>query len=298
MAIYNDLPILIIAFNRVEITRSLIESLREIAPRQLFYSVDGPKQNNDQDLQINQQMRELVSTIDWPCSVETLFSESNYGSGLWPYKSISWALSKSEKILILEDDVRITHTFYEISVYCLNKFEDDKEVFAICASNISDTWGSEKSYQINSSKYFAGWGWAIWADRWDDYKFKIDESAELSFFSLLKLNNLNFLISSYFWINFYRIKHDYINAWDYQINYLLFITNMKVLKPDRNLSTNIGIGASATHTKKMPEIKLNYLPFDVSNLNINLFIDSKKERLWRKYRLRFLIKSLWLKLYI
>jgi hypothetical protein len=179
----------------------------------------------------------------------------------------------------------------------LNKFEDDKEVFAICASNISDTRGSEKSYQINSSKYFAGWGWAIWADRWGEYKFKIDESAELSFFSLLKLNNLNFWISSYFWINFYRIKHDYINAWDYQINYLLFITNMKVLKPDRNLSTNIGIGASATHTKKMPELKLNYLPFDLSKLNINLFIDSKQERLWRKSRLRFLIKSLWLKLY-
>ena len=297
MAINNDLPILIVAFNRVDLTRSLIESLREIAPRELFYSVDGPKNDSQHDLNLNQQMRELVSIIDWPCSVQTLFSESNLGSGLWPYKSISWALSKSKKLLILEDDVRITKTFYELSEYCLNEFEDDKDIFAICASNISDTQGSEKSPQINSSKYFAGWGWAIWTDRWNKYKFEIDESYELSFFSLLKLNNFNFFISLYFWINFYRIKLKYINAWDYQINYLLFMTNMKVLKPDRNLSTNIGIGASATHTKKMPELMLNCLPFDLPQLDIKLSIDSKKEKLWRRSRLSFLFKSLWLKLH-
>ena len=119
----------------------------------------------------------------------------------------------------------------------------------------------------------------------------------MSFFSLLKLNNFNFFISLYFWINFYRIKHKYINAWDYQINYLLFVTNMKVLKPDRNLSTNIGIGTSATHTKKMPELMLNCLPFELPHLDIKLSIDSKKEILWRKSRLRFLIKSLLLKLH-
>ena len=75
------------------------------------------KNDSQHDLNLNQQMRELVSIVDWPCSVQTLFSESNLGSGLWPHKSISWALSKSEKLLILEDDVRITKTFYELSYY-------------------------------------------------------------------------------------------------------------------------------------------------------------------------------------
>ena len=89
MVLNNNLPVLIIAFNRLEITRSLIESLREIAPSQLFYSLDGPKQNNDHDLQLNQQMRDLVSIIDWPCSVETLFSESNFLS--CPAGHVCWA---------------------------------------------------------------------------------------------------------------------------------------------------------------------------------------------------------------
>ena len=138
MTMNNDIPILLIAFNRVELTQSLIESLREIAPHKIFYSIDGPRLNNDKDLKLNRQLKELISIIDWPCSVETLFSETNFGSGLWPYKSISWALTKSRTIIVLEDDVRITNSFYQLAGYCLNKFDKDKEIFAICASNICD----------------------------------------------------------------------------------------------------------------------------------------------------------------
>jgi hypothetical protein len=296
MTINNDIPILIIAFNRVELTQSLIESLREIAPHKIFYSIDGPRLNNDKDLKLNRQLKELISIIDWPCSVETLFSETNFGSGLWPYKSISWALTKSRTIIVLEDDVRITNSFYQLAGYCLNRFDKDKEIFAICASNICDSQGNETSNLMASSKYFSGWGWAIWSDRWEEYKFDINQLKKLSFFSLLKQNNYNFLIALYFWFNFYKVKNNLVKAWDYQINYLLFTTDKKVIKSDRNLSNNKGTGFNATHTKKMPELRMNRLPFNDLNYMFDLRIDPKKEKLWRKSRLIFLIKSLLLRI--
>lgn len=295
MTMNNDIPILIIAFNRVEVTQSLFESLREIAPRKIFYSIDGPRLNNENDLKFNRSLRELVSIIDWPCSVETLFSETNFGSGLWPYKSISWALTKSPSIIVLEDDVRITNSFYQLAGFCLNKFENDKEIFAICASNICDPKGSEESNFIASSKYFSGWGWAIWSDRWEEYKFDVNQLKKLSFFSLLKQNNYNLLITLYFWFNFYKVKNNLVKAWDYQINYLLFTTNKKVIKSDKNLSINLGTGFSATHTKKLPELRMNRLPFKDLNYVFDLSIDPKKEKLWRKSRFIFLIKSLLLR---
>jgi hypothetical protein len=296
MADNSELPILIVAFNRVNHTRDLINSLRGIAPKRVFYTVDGPKTQNSADFDINLELRNLISTIDWPCTIETLFSDSNLGAGAWPHKSIEWALSKSPILLILEDDVRISESFYDLAGYCLENFKNNKDIFSICASNIADPNGTEKSNLISATKYFSGWGWATWADRWQLYRYELSSLETISYTSLLKLNNFNIFISLYFWINFYRIRNNRIQAWDYQINHLLFSTQMKVLKPLKNLSENVGIGTRATHTKSMPLLKLNVLEPINAKYHINLDVNPKNEKLWRKFRLMLLRKSLLLRI--
>lgn len=294
--IENDIPILLIAFNRVEITQNAIEHLREIKPSKFFFSVDGPRKNNSNDKDLILKVKNLVELIDWPCHIETLFSEINFGSGIWPYTSIQWALSRSPKLIIIEDDVRISSTFYQISRSCLNTYEANKDIFAICASNIVDNTGLEKSQIIRASKYFSGWGWATWANRWNDYKLNLNEVKKINLYSLLKKNNFNFFVWIYFWMNFYKIRKDKIKAWDYQINHLLFSSSKIILKPDRNLSTNVGIGESATHTNKMPILKINNLDFNTINFVTNLQVDRLKEKKWRKARMKFLLKTLMLKI--
>jgi hypothetical protein len=292
----SELPILIIAFNRVNLTRDLIKSLRGIAPKRVFYTVDGSKTQNPADLKINLELRNLISIIDWPCTIETLFSDSNLGAGAWPHKSIDWALSKSQTVLILEDDVRISESFYDLAAYCLENFKNNKDIFSICASNIADPSGSEKSDWISATKYFSGWGWATWADRWQSYRYDLNSLMTISYVSLLKLNNFNIFIALYFWLNFYRIRNNRIQAWDYQINHLLFSTQMKVLKPLKNLSTNVGVGTRATHTKQMPLLKLNTLQPINTKYQVNLDLNPKNEKLWRKFRLMLLRKSLILRI--
>lgn len=291
----NHLPVLIIAFNRFEITKELFSSIREFSPSEIYYSIDGPRIGNSEDKITNNKLRNLISTVDWPCRIETLFSEINKGSGIWPYESISWALAQTPRLLILEDDVRISKTFYDLSKYCLDKFEDNKRIFAICASNIIDLHGDSESMMVNSSKYFSGWGWSTWADRWETYEFDIKKKNLLSFLTLLKSNNYNLFISLYFWLNFFKIKNNLLQAWDYQINYLLFTSQKLILKPDRNLSINLGTGNSATHTKSLPKINFNQELSIEKNFKVNLELDYRKEKLWRKSRLRFLIKSILLR---
>jgi hypothetical protein len=196
----------------------------------------------------------------------------------------------------LEDDVRISESFYDLAAYCLENFKNNKDIFSICASNIADPNGSEKSDWISATKYFSGWGWATWADRWQSYRYDLNSLKTISYASLLKLNNFNIFISLYFWINFYRIRNNRIQAWDYQINHLLFSTQMKVLKPTKNLSENVGIGIRATHTKSMPLLKLNVLEPINANYHINLDVNPKNEKLWRKFRLTLLRKSLLLRI--
>ena len=104
-------------------------------------------------------------------------------------------------------------------------------------------------------------------------------------------------IALYFWLNFYRIRYNRLQAWDYQINWLLFSTQMKILKPLKNLSTNVGTGIDATHTKKMPLLEINSLSTINPEYRINLELNSKNEKIWRRFRLILLVKSLFLKVF-
>lgn len=71
---------------------------------------------------------------------------------------------------------------------------------------------------------------------------------------------------------------------------------MKVLKPLKNLSINVGVGTRATHTKQMPLLKLNTLQPINTKYQVNLDLNPKNEKLWRKFRLMLLRKSLILRI--
>jgi hypothetical protein len=72
---------------------------------------------------------------------------------------------------------------------------------------------------------------------------------------------------------------------------------MKILKPLKNLSTNVGTGIDATHTKKMPLLEINSLSTINPEYRINLELNYKNEKIWRRFRLILLVKSLFLKVF-
>ena len=288
----NSLAVLLIAFNRPALTRSALQMISKFEPTVFFYSVDGPRENSTEDLSSVELCRNLIKDFDWNCDLFTNFSTTNYGSGVWPYKSISWAFSHVEKLLIIEDDVFISEDFYRQSISLLDKYKAQKEVFSICASNISDLDAIEQSNDLFFSKYFSGWGWATWKDRWEEYRFDITNEPKVRFLKLLFANNGNAIISLYFLINFYLVKRNKIQAWDYQINHLLFSGNRYVIKFKKNLSSNLGVGKNATHTKYLPKIQVNKIDGSYDS-KIRTALIPEEEKKWRKSRTRFIVNS-WL----
>jgi hypothetical protein len=288
----NSLPVLLIAFNRPVLTRSALLMIAKFKPPIFFFSVDGPRENSTDDLINVELCRDLIKNFNWNCEIHTNFSTKNYGSGVWPYKSINWAFGHVEKLLIIEDDVFTSEDFYRESNKILDHYKDQREIFGICASNISDLGAVEQSNDLFFSKYFSGWGWATWKDRWEEYRFDIANEPKIGFLKLLYANNGNVFISLYFLINFYLVRRNKIQAWDYQINHLLFSSDSFVIKFKKNLSSNIGVGKNATHTKYLPKIQVNKIDgsYDPS---IQIVLVPSEERRWRKSRIRFILKS-WL----
>ena len=285
-----NLPVLIIGYNRPEKITNLILNLRKFKPKKIYFSVDGPNSKKENDYINVALCRRSVEYIDWKCEIHTRFLDKNFGCRDAVITAINWAFNYEEFLLILEDDIEINPSFFRISEILLAKYRSDPDIFAICASNISDIDETEFIEDYYFTKYFSGWGWATWKDKWQLYNKNIFEMTKINFLQILKENNFNIFVTLYFYYNFNLIKNKRLDTWDYQINQLIINSNLGVLKMSRNLSKNTGIGEFATHTTVLPYIK--YFDREICEIKHprELKVDSKKEALHRKNLIRNLLK--------
>lgn len=272
-------------------TLGAIENIRALKPEKLFFSIDGPREGVQQDkLKIAECMKALEK-VDWRCDIQTLIADKNYGPGYWPQNSINWALTNVEKLMILEHDVRVSPDFYELSSKLLLSHENDASVFAICALNIEKNTSLNSNYEFFYTKYFSSWGWATWADRWSKYRYEIEKKDIIRFRELLQLNGYNFFIAFYFYYYIRKVANRKLRTWDFQINNLMFTEGMKVIRFHQNLSTNVGVGVESTHTKFIPELKIEEAS-GKALLNLqNNEVKEIDERRWRKYLSIYIYKS-------
>lgn len=286
-----DIPVLLISFNRPEMTIEAIYNIKKFQPSTIYFSVDGPRKDVIEDYENVQKCRQLRNFIDWECEVIEIFSDVNYGVGKWPHKVISEVLLKEKYLLIVEDDVRVSPEFYNLIKILLPRYENDAEVFSICASNISSQTKNSNSDGYFFTRYFACWGWATWSSKWKHYDYTIPQINMLIFWQTLKQNNFNILIFLYFMLNFYRIKIGKLVTWDYQVNYLIFRKKLINIKSMVNLSTNEGVGEKASHTKYLPKLEVGTLDLKKIKYKNNKSIDKIQEKKWRKARIKLLIRS-------
>lgn len=291
----GELPILLISFNRPEMTEGALLSIRELKPKKLFFTSDAPRVNNGTDADFIEECKNLLRLVDWECEIITRYAEINHGPGVWPHKAISWAFEHVDELLVVEHDVRISLEFYKEAQRLGNIYREHEDVFAICGLNISR--GINKKYSNNYfyTQYFSGWGWMTWKDRWSLYEPVLELDNQIKFIDLLKINNYNIFITYYFHSRFNKVRKKELKTWDFQIANLIFREKLNVIKFSRNMSVNVGGGKDATHTKYMPLHNIQNAP---NTKNMNSFNPNSKyfEKKWRAGMIWFLFKSILLRL--
>lgn len=156
-----DLPILVLAFNRPIQTRALLERLRQIKPSQLFIAADGPRSNNSLDAGRCREVRDLFRHIDWPCSVQRSFQDTNLGCRVAVETSLDWFFDHVECGVILEDDCIPQPSFFPYAQFLLDRYVDTHEVMMVAGSNLLCSWSSTgESYHFSACGSI--WGWATW----------------------------------------------------------------------------------------------------------------------------------------
>ena len=97
-------PILLIVFNRPDLTQRVFEAIRRMQPTQLYVAADGPRKNIAKDEENCNKCLEVIQQVDWPCAVNILKQPENLGCGRAVSKGITWFFNHVDQGIILEDD--------------------------------------------------------------------------------------------------------------------------------------------------------------------------------------------------
>lgn len=245
-----ETPIVVIVFNRPNLTAQVLEILREIKPKSLFLIGDGPRETALGESELCRQTREVFWGIDWDCEVKTNYSDVNLGCKLRVVSGLDWVFSQVESAIILEDDCLPDTSFFTFAADMLIRFQDDLSVGMISGNNyLFGLHEINESYY--ASKYPHIWGWATWKRAWQKYDPEIcawkdmNSEAKIQWHKGLQHGRGE----RAFWTKaFDAVSNNLIDTWDFQWVFTMFNSKMVSIVPRKNLVSNSGIGAQATHT--------------------------------------------------
>jgi hypothetical protein len=244
-----DAPILLITFNRLRVTQKVFAAIRDVKPSKLYIASDGARSHCVGEAQKVDEVRQfLLSAVDWPCDVHTLFRSSNAGCKMGVSGAIDWFFKTEESGIILEDDCLPHPDFFKFCAEMLNRHKNDSRVLAINGCNFqNDQKRGQGDYYF--SRFMHVWGWATWRRAWDQ------NDVDLKFWPTWKQSQtwLSFFgrdaIQRRFWDRvFDRMYAQKIDTWDHAWVASLWHANGFVITPNVNMVSNIGFGADATHT--------------------------------------------------
>lgn len=240
-------PILFCLFNRPDLTRRVFASIAAQRPRHLLVSCDGPRSNHPDDLDLVEQSRKVVEAVDWPCQVQTLYSDVNLGCRQQMARAITWAFTQHEQVIILEDDCLPDPTFYNYCEQLLDRYSDNDQVMMISGDNFQRARRSAPESSYFFSGYAHIWGWATWRRAWNHFEMKMsswsrDEHVDTVARYCCNDDERNF------WAGvFERQQAGEIDTWNFSWQWACWKQSGLAVLPRHNLVTKIGFRADGTH---------------------------------------------------
>lgn len=236
-------PVLVVVFNRPEVTRAMIDSLREVKPDQLFVAADGPRPNHPEDVGLCARTRQALDNIDWPCQLEVLAHDHNCGLQKSMVTAIDWFLSHVDEGVILEEDCLVHPDFFSFAAIMLERYRTTAEVMAVTSVNIDATVDhGPSSYFFASGGHI--WGWATWRRAWEGFDPVLAQWPRVQDSFGPGTPPLHRALGSKFASAHAGTKRTWARAWHFTVARQQGL----VVVPSVNMVHNIGLAKGATHT--------------------------------------------------
>jgi hypothetical protein len=235
-----NLPCLIIAYSRPQGIDYLLDVLRESAVPRTYISIDGPR--NDNDALNRSRILEIIERYrrDYNMKIEILSHEINLGVGAGVISAIDWFFSQESKGIVLEDDLRISKSFFQYAEESLSIYEFDPKVWMVSGTQLFPS-----SLNLNDcswTNYPMIWGWAGWSSKWKLMRASLLQHKNLGYRHLFNYRYL------YWAIGGNRALSGKVDTWDIPLAFEFYFQKKYCLLPPVNLVSNAGNDSVAAHT--------------------------------------------------
>lgn len=249
-----DTPVTLLIFNRPDLVRQVWAAIRAARPRRLFIVADGPRPAHPADKELCAACRAIVADVDWPCHVERNYAAQNLGCDDCVPRGISWVFDQVDESIILEDDILPDPSFFPFCRTLLDRYRDDHRVMGIGGFNFAGQWRSQaRAYHMH--RWAITWGWATWRRAWPRFDLAPEVVAAAAAGHSLPMcisdpEQADYRSQTY---SYYLTQRSM--PWDVQWATACNLAGGLWISPAVNLITNLGFGASATHTTVVDDLR-------------------------------------------
>ena len=242
----TDVAVLLLFFTRSDTFRQVFDAVRAARPSRLLLYQDGPR--GEKDMAGIMACRQIVSdeAIDWECEVHRNYQEHNQGCDPSGFLSHQWAFSLYDKVIVLEDDVVPSESFFPFCKEMLDRYEHDERIAMVAGFNTDEvTAGVPDDYFFTS--VLSIWGWASWrrvARRWEgDYAFMRDAYSMGRLKAVARQRGYRNTMLKMF------ADHSRSGKQFFETIYWadLILNSGLTVMPVRNLVNNVGLTTDSTH---------------------------------------------------
>ena len=244
----SDAPVLITAFNRPELTKNLIASLRPSQPKRIIFAVDGPRSGKDLDAKRVRETQDLVAEFNWNCELETIFRPTNLGLRFAVADAVSHATSKFGKVIVVEDDIEVGPNFLNYMQYSLNQYESEGSIAHINGYVVVPREKLQFPEADRKTRYIESFAWATWERAWEFYDPNLTWAKDVSIRDLSRA--LGSTLAALRWKQvFGDASRELINTWAYRWLATIWSKGWCAVTPPSNLVRYVG-WTGGTHTKR------------------------------------------------
>lgn len=241
-------PVLLLLYDRPDVTRKVVERVREARPRQLYVAADGPRAEGPEAARLCAEARAAALEAGWECEVQTLLRDRNLGCRLAVSSAVTWFFENVGEGIILEDDCLPDPTFFRYAAELLERYRDDERVMGIGGNSFRGR-GAPGGESYTFSIYNQTWGWATWRRAWRHYDGALSLWPQLRETDWLE-GFLGHRAAARFWrAVFDRDARGEIDTWDFAWTFACWVQHALTVHPAVNLVSNIGFDQRATHTR-------------------------------------------------
>lgn len=242
-----NINVALLIFKRPDTTAKVFEAIRQARPRKLLVIADAPREDRPEEAEQCAATRAIIERVDWDCEVFQNYSEVNLGCAKRVSSGLDWVFEIVDEAVIIEDDCIPHPSFFRFCQELLQRYRDDRRIMSIAGSNFQ--FGRKVTdYSYYHSVYHDCWGWATWKRAWKHFDFEMKLWSELRETSFLQDHLLDTNVAQYWQQKFDLAYESQRDTWFYRWLYSCWVQSGIALVPDTNLVSNIGFGASATHT--------------------------------------------------